>query len=1747
MIDGVPRSAWYEVDPATGATIGVLDDGSHGITESVAAQLFLFLQDGAIEFIAGYLIGWNVGSLATVAHSLALVTIADPSISYAQAKDAAVAHAQAVVSEAREILTRLPGLPIDFPFLELGFELATSPVVYLLSQDPPLEDTLVAPAPNPAFDALGGPGLDLGIEPESLLYLPVAGAAVPTLFRLGIHNGGATEQIYNLSFDALPPGFTAQTSVPSVPVAPGETAEVGVCLRPSGPLGAPGSNAAFTVRVTPQSNPGGAVTEVEPFLLPAIHGVVIEAAPSELSTAPGTPIGTTITLRSAGNVAESVNLALELPPGLGASGVPPNVMLAKGASTMFAASFTPSAGTPLNTTLTAVLNASFGGIEPTRLEIPVRVGTPGADAIHAASVAARELGENDLAQRLEDLGVALNRLVADPTNAVLRAQALASLSSILSLLGNIQSLAGFIPELEDARDALAAAANGAQVLAAINALGAALDPFADQAEDLAAHAVELLLQPASQAAQPGQPAVFDLLVHNVGTAPTTYNLTAGLVPAGVVPMLSQSSVMLAPDAFSAGITLTLTQGAATELVAGSFRVDVSPAGLPGIVTSVHGSLLGRADFVSVVAVVPAPAFADAGDVVDVSARILNAVNREQPALVSYRVLDPAAQQVFASVPVQTTLTVATSLVTLDLGELDTTGFDPGVHTIEVKVTDLAAVPIPGGLGEAALLIGSPVTAALSVSPEVVTPGDVTVTTTLSIKSLPQPGAPLAVVGELDIATPVFDVAIRGDIAYVCGSGGVHVINVSNRTAPVLVTTKAAFPHTACDVAGNRLIALDRGPAGGAAVQLNGSVTNFDLAGGGTPTNPFRTQTIFFNYEFTHEGVIDGGRLYATTNLVRMSGNDIFAQHGDVFSFDISNTSNMKLDDVLFNTNGTMAQPPLFASGSNFNMFGVVQPDATTLLVGSTTATGGDTQTGDGILRIVDVSNPLALAEDDTFTIPGTTQVQGIALEGDLALVVASEGGWLDPFVTASDIGPTGNLVLATLDVSDPRNPVLLDTHTVVRAARGIGGPVALGFGQFLFWNLGQLADTPQLFRVNASDPLAIAVSAPVNLTDPPRRGDVDASYLYLADGHGLTIFSFHNAPTPITAEVRIPNDGSVEVVPGSFSIAPGSVVPSVGFDTLTWTLQNGATLTWNALLDDMLPGERREVALGATVDFVYSATPGSIELPEIAVAAEQILAIDPPARTVAPGVTTSYDLTVRNPTASAKNYSLAVQALPPAWVDLPSAVMVPAHSESVLPLEVTPDGFAVLGDYEFSVLATSSADRGLGVGDARSRRSRRFPDADAGRGGRRRRAHSVAGDRRPGHRRVLRRARHQHRQRHRELRPRRHVPGRLRGDVRRGPGRFAARARPVPRRDPRAHASDRDRRWALPVPGHCRRPARSFSERSGRRVDPGVDAGCGTRARARPTRLDHQLRPHGDQHRRGDRFVRPRPRRPARRGRHARRRHRHARSEPVHGGGGHARHARRHPRRPPSPDRGGDRAGELGGAGHRDDAGGHPGDDRARGRDRARRGHDEPRERGAPRLHHPQRRERRGRAPRLPQRSRGSDRRRPPRPRRDAGSDGRRVPPTAVRRDRARHRRDAPHRRRRRSDGARGASRRHRRRGDRDCPSGRQPVWRRKRRRLRHRSHEHGATPDRCPARLAAPVRIRRLAAGDRRGRDGSDAQRRRRDHGLSRVHPDGAARRRRRWRRRSSHRRAPLAALHVRLPRRRPGRECGRGGLRTL
>ena len=310
--------------------------------EDVAASIARYFPRQFAEFVTGYLAGFGVGAIGIQARNLLLAATLRAFLPFTEAENDALARlATTLLAASNFVNSQL----VSQPFFKLGWTAAGGANLARLAMDPPLLDLLISPPP-PAIGGLGGPGLDLAIEPESLLTCSVAGAAVPTLFRLGIRNGGATEDVFILSFDALPPGFTAQTSVESVPVAPGETAQVGVCLRPSGALGAPGSNAAFTVRVTPQSNPGGAVPETEPFLLPAIHGVVLEASPSELSTTwhTGRHHDHPDVRRQRARVGQPRTRAAARPRRERRSGERP---AGEGASFIIAPSFTPAGGTPL--------------------------------------------------------------------------------------------------------------------------------------------------------------------------------------------------------------------------------------------------------------------------------------------------------------------------------------------------------------------------------------------------------------------------------------------------------------------------------------------------------------------------------------------------------------------------------------------------------------------------------------------------------------------------------------------------------------------------------------------------------------------------------------------------------------------------------------------------------------------------------------------------------------------------------------------------------------------------------------------------------------------------------------------------------------------------------------------------------------------------------------------------------------------------------------------------------------------------------------------------------------------------------------------------------------------------------------------------------------------------------------------------------------------------------------------------------
>ncbi|MGQ0592075.1 MAG: hypothetical protein ACT4QB_05330 [Gammaproteobacteria bacterium] len=462
-----------------------------------------------------------------------------------------------------------------------------------------------------------------------------------------------------------------------------------------------------------------------------------------------------------------------------------------------------------------------------------------------------------------------------------------------------------------------------------------------------------------------------------------------------------------------------------------------------------------------------------------------------------------------------------------------------VGGIEDTAFDLNADPIPGATGQGRLLIGAPATGSLSVDPDTLPPGTGTLTDTLRIDNRAMSSSPFTLVGQTPIAG-ASDAIPNGNLVYVCGSSGISVFDVSNVAAPQFLRT-VGTPANACQIRGDELVAL-RG--GNTLVVVVYSLTDplIPQRLGSTPEIP---------YNFAGDLAITDTHAFVTTLafIFFLANGDIFAHIGDVLSFDISVPSAPRLDDVLFNTHGTNndgvgSVSGVDRSGGDFNVFSLTQADAQTLLAISTTVTGGDTQSGTGVVRAVDITNPANLTALATVPLPGTVHLIGLAIQGNRALVTASSGGWQD-FFNNQNAGLSGNIVLATLDVSDPRNPQIIATQTLSRASRGVNLPVSLGNNEYAFSSLGAFNDTPQLFLIDAGDPANLIVrqmQVPSEITRMRAAGNL----LYTASPSGLLIYAVSADPPPFEAEpasTQVGCDSSRCRVPVTCNLAPAVGTP----------------------------------------------------------------------------------------------------------------------------------------------------------------------------------------------------------------------------------------------------------------------------------------------------------------------------------------------------------------------------------------------------------------------------------------------------------------------------------------------------------------------------------------------------------------------------------------------------------------------------
>jgi uncharacterized membrane protein len=587
------------------------------------------------------------------------------------------------------------------------------------------------------------------------------------------------------------------------------------------------------------------------------------------------------------------------------------------------------------------------------------------------------------------------------------------------------------------------------------------------------------------------------------------------------------------------------------------------------------------------------------------------------------------------------------------------------------------------------------------------PGSATVTNSLTVNAQVNLNNTLTLDGQVQTTPTSNSVALYQDathnFAYVAGTNGVDIVDVSNPAAPVKLSTFAAPPLVV--QGGYTVVRTDN--TGGTNYLLIGTTTPvnadhftmlvYSLADPRSPTLVNGPTGTRFNYAFMNDMLVQGNTVLVPTGGISAFLGSITDQYGSLLCINVSNPAAPQLEppgSVLL-----YIPDPRFSNTANQN--GGVIVNSQIAYIASTTSTGGATQIGEGRVLVVNYSNPSGLAfQAPRIPIPGTVQVLDIAIQGNRALVVGSTGGWLSPFDPIhGTLGLTGNMTLSVLDITNPQDPHLLGTTRVTdgtfpTSAMGVGKISALALGNGLFAVSEALINgNPVLMMVNPSDPNNIVV---VSMPEPAPVDEmaVAGNLLYITSSAGLAIYNIGQIPSiPYTVSVEVPKN---TLVAGSFNTPPTSIDTSnPNYDTLVFNRsftfgQASANFTWQSHLTDLTGGQFALVTLGTTITFVSQSTPGTLSLPPTGLPVIHIVSLTPLSQSVAPGATASYTVHLLNPTSAAVTYNLAVQGVPASWVMLPGSVMLAANGSADVMLQLTPNAAATAADNNFAVTASTA-------------------------------------------------------------------------------------------------------------------------------------------------------------------------------------------------------------------------------------------------------------------------------------------------------------------------------------------------------------------------------------------------------------------------------------------------------------------------
>ncbi|GAB4273651.1 MAG: hypothetical protein Kow0080_21340 [Candidatus Promineifilaceae bacterium] len=834
LINGSPTFGWWQIDPTTGETIGVLEDGSHGALfeylnwlgyKRFSAIKRLF--GTPVKYLYKYLVKHIVPALGgTAPRAAAPATLAattnwrylpahlcpvencgteqfflpDITASPVPLPDMTFAYQQPVQSANAFTTTKtaisssggggssnasLAPTPVSAaitPFETASFNVGltanfaddfilqlhapsgwhavlngtnatiTPPVdaaagsyeVVIVAQSqnlPTVTATAVFPitisVPNQmAFAAAAEPNIT--IPQNAALITAVSNqtndgeAEIPdSAYRIDITNQSGTTKTFNVTVSGAPAGWVilngTQQTTAAVTLSAGQSTTLGLYLVPDA-MPASGTSHTITVAINDGDTLSNSTTIN--WVMPGQAHNYIMITPSTLYMQPNSTVTFDLTMLNVGNNTGSFPItATSRLTTATFSNLQSPIALASGA----------------NNTQTATLNigdAVLGNRYPLQIAssapngytqyalADVQIVSPVSGVIFEAA-ASCTMDSDALASALETAAINAVQLEywCDQGNCplILRdnvANAAESAATYADSLSFGSGLATTDP-LRTAATALSAQTTDADILSALADVSTAVSNLHTDLCEVEEHRVSATFTPYLDAVLLGNSASFTLDVTNLGTITTTYAITVTGTPGG--------DQMFTPT-INPGQTTSLPVNV-TPVSLGSLDLNATAAATaPDVVVPVGTSASARLNvvdkFVQVTAVTPNPAFVDTGtSQTTLSIDIDNVAGIAQTVTAQTEVHD-ANGTLQATLSPELTVLIGPAR-TYTLGTIDTSGWAEGTYTITVTLLDSTNALIPEGTAQGTFAVGQSVQATMNVTPQLVPPGTVTVTSIIT--------------------------------------------------------------------------------------------------------------------------------------------------------------------------------------------------------------------------------------------------------------------------------------------------------------------------------------------------------------------------------------------------------------------------------------------------------------------------------------------------------------------------------------------------------------------------------------------------------------------------------------------------------------------------------------------------------------------------------------------------------------------------------------------------------------------------------------------------------------------------------------------------------------------------------------------------------------------------------------------------------------------------------------------------------